>query len=99
MFNVNIICFKLVCCFGAHVEIEPAYYSSNMKLTPICCHCGSTSGAELADDEIIIALRKKHTSVTPIYISCKAIGKCPHTRGTKFRTNLLQKTKMKFHRI
>ena len=32
--------------------------SSNMKLTPVCCDCGSTSGAEVPEDETIVALRK-----------------------------------------
>ena len=117
---------ELVC----HVEIEPAYYSSNMKLTPVCCHCCGTSNAELAEDETIIAedetiiaedetiiaedetiiaedetiiaedetiiaLRSKQASVTPICNLCKAIGKFPHTRGTKFNPDDPATKKMK----
>ena len=82
---------------ACHVEIEPAYYSSNMKLTLVCCHCGSTSGAELAEDETIIALRRKHTSVTPICNSFKAIGKFQHTLGTKFNSDEPATKKKKQH--
>ena len=58
----------------------------------LCFHCGGVSCAPFADDESILELKKKHTTVRPICTFCKDSGKKPVTRGTKFSKFCYKKT-------
>ena len=44
--------------------VEAAYYSSKkLTLPPICCICGSGSGAPLKDDDFIEEIKRQHQTV------------------------------------
>ena len=65
--------------------MEVTYYSAKaVQLPPVCFHCGGVSGAGLANDADIQELQKLHSVLRPICTFCKAAGKLPATRGTKF---------------
>ena len=51
-----------------------------MSLPDICFHCGSTSGAQLAD---VSDMTEKFAQVRPICIHCKGKGLKPSTRAPK----------------
>ena len=60
--------------------LETNYYSCKLSLPPLCYHCGSTSGAQLADltDEL-----EKFSQVRPLCLHCKGKGLKPATRAPK----------------
>ena len=60
--------------------IETQYYSSKINVPDICSYCGSTSGADLADNS---ALLKKFAQVRPICKFCERSGLKPLTRAPR----------------
>ena len=58
--------------------METAYYSCNLALPDVCFHCGSTSGAALAD---LTDLLESFAQVRPLCIYCKTKGLKPATRA------------------
>ena len=60
--------------------LETTYYSAKISLPPLCHHCGSTSGAQLAD---LSDVSERFAQVRPMCLHCKAKGLKPATRAPK----------------
>ena len=60
--------------------LETTYYSCKLSLAPLCFHCGSTSGAKLAD---LSDMSEKFAQVRPLCLHCKGQGLKAATRAPK----------------
>ena len=70
--------------------IETTYYSSKIRLPDICFHCGSTSGAALAD---LTNMVDKFAQVRPLCVHCQAQGLKPSTRAPVLTNSSAKKKK------
>ena len=74
---------------GCASEMEPSYYSANVKFPDCCYYCGQSDTLFDRDSDYMKALTEQYAVVRPLCKPCKLRGKSASVRGPKQKRQCL----------